>query len=220
MDGGLYALKAVSKKFAMKWRGELVKREFDVMREVSHPNIIRLISAFSDKNNYYFVLEYCPGGTLYQLIRRMKKLPQKLAMFYFCELLQTMEYLHSRNIIFRDIKAENILVDERGHLKLTDFGLAKKIAARDELMNSFCGSPIYIAPETLKRESYGVKVDFYAMGVLLYEMLFGVPPYVEKNADLLKQLKISKDITLPSNLDERIKLCLRMSVHRVDCCYR
>jgi serine/threonine protein kinase len=101
-------------------------------------------------------------------------------------------YLHKNNILFRDFKAENVLLDYYGHLKLTDFGLARKIQLEDGRANySFCGSPIYIAPETLERKPYDHKVDYYALGILLFEMLTGQPPYNFKQADLIKNAKIN-----------------------------
>lgn len=199
----------------MRWRGELIKREFDIMRGVSHPFIVKLVAAFSDNRDYNFVVEYCAGGTLYELIRKYKQLPLRMALYYFCEMLLALEYLHSRNIIFRDIKAENILVDHLGHLRLTDFGLAQQLESRDHQVNSFCGSPIYIAPETIEKVPYDVRVDFYALGVLLYEMITGTPPFINRDTEVLKKLKLQGSISYPSTMHPVVKTIVDKCAARV-----
>lgn len=218
IQGGLYALKKVSKKFSMKWKGELIKREYDIMKDIFHPNIVQLYGSYPDEKFYNFVLEYCPGGNLFELIKRYRKLPLDISLYYFCELLLALEYLHNRNIIFRDIKAENIMLDEKGHLKLTDFGLAKVLNSRDEMVNSFCGSPIYIAPETLKKEPYSRKVDFYALGILLYEMITGLPPFLNKDPNMLKNLKLGGYVRYPSGLSPQVKSLMDSLLHVVVNC--
>lgn len=117
-------------------------------------------------------------------------------------MLSVVRYLHSKGILFRDLKAENFLLDYYGHIKLTDFGLARRVEldlkkseggnfTADRGLYSFCGSPIYIAPETLLKKAYGFKVDYYAMGILLFEMLTGKPPFNFKKADLIKKAKLT-----------------------------
>lgn len=214
-DGRVYALKKVSKKFAMRWKGELIKREFEIMRSVKHPFIVRLFASYSDERDYNFLMEYCPGGTLYELIRKFRSLPVPMALYYFCEMLLAIEYLHSRNVMFRDLKAENILVDAKGHLKLTDFGLALKLEEREDLADSYCGSPIYIAPETLQRQRYDRRVDFYALGVLLYEMIVGTPPFINKNTTTLKEMKIQGDVRYPKVIDPGVKNILEKCLAKV-----
>ena len=214
-DGKIYAMKVISKKFASKWGGELVKREFQLMKEVSHPLIVDLEYVFPTDTTYNFVIEFCPGGTLYENLRRKKKFSSRRALIYFAEMLCVMRYLHLHNILFRDLKAENVLLDFYGHIKLTDFGLARRFnlsKARD--IYSFCGSPIYIAPETLARKAYDHKVDYYAMGILLYEMLTGMPPFNFKKADLIKKAKLTKEVEYPSSMDPRIVELLQCCLHK------
>lgn len=214
-SGGIFALKKVSKKFSMKWKGELIKREYDIMKSIYHPNIVQLLGSYPDEKFYNFILEYCPGGNLFELIKRYRKLSVETSLYYFCELLIALEYLHKKSIIFRDIKAENIMLDEKGHVKLTDFGLAKVLNSPDELVNSFCGSPIYIAPETLKKEAYTRKVDFYALGILLYEMVTGLPPYLNKDPNMLKNLKLAGHVRFPSGIPPKVKYLIECLLHVV-----
>lgn len=200
----------------MKWKGELIKREFDIMQAVSHPFIAKLLAAYSDSRDYNFLVEYCAGGTLYELIRKYKRLPLGMALYYFCEMLLALEYLHSRSIIFRDIKAENVLVDHLGHLRLTDFGLAQKLETREHQVHSFCGSPIYIAPETLEKVPYDVKVDFYALGILLYEMILGSPPFIHRDPEVLKKMKLTGTVSYPNSLNSTVKAMIEKCVARVE----
>lgn len=216
-DNGLMcALKVVSKRLASHWKGELVKREFELWKSCNHPFVVKLDCCFTTETTFNFVMEFVPGGTLLQLLRRKKKLDPRTSLIYFLELLLLLDDLHKSNIVYRDVKAENILIDLNGHLKLTDFGLARTVtdSSRDENM-SYCGSPIYIAPETLLRRNYSKKVDYYALGVLLFEMLTGVPPfYSPKTADI-KKLKVEKEVELPPEIDPPIKdilaKCLAMN---------
>ena len=103
-----------------------------------------------------------------------------MAKFYFAEILLALEYLHSKNIVYRDLKPENILFDLDGHLKLADFGLSKWLK-KEEMTNSFCGSPEYMCPEILKRDGHNSMVDYYTLGALLFEMLTGLPPHYCEN---------------------------------------
>jgi len=214
-DGKLWGLKTVSKNFASKWRFELIRREYEIMREACHPFIVKMFGSFTDQKNYNFIIEYCPGGNLFELLRKLKRLPSKMALYYFCEMLLAVQYLHRKNIIFRDIKAENILLDANGHLKLTDFGLAKQLDSRDEAVNSFCGSPIYIAPETLRKEKYNRKVDFYALGILLYEMVTGVPPFLNKDPNILKNMKLQGAVHYPSSMHPKVRTMIEACLHGV-----
>ena len=120
------------------------------MKDVDHPLIVDLIYVFPTEETYNFVMEFCPGGNLYENLKQRGRFSQQRSLVYFAELLEMVKYLHSKNILFRDFKAENLLLDFFGHLKLTDFGLARKFDKEQGRQNlSFCGSPIYIAPETL-----------------------------------------------------------------------
>ena len=122
-------------------------------------------------------MEYCPNGDLAKHLLFEKRFSEEKAKFYICEVLLALENLHQRDIIFRDLKPDNVVLDSQGHAKLTDFGLSKEGINDNVITNSFCGSIAYLAPEMLKKQGHGKAVDWYLLGVLLYEMLVGITPF-------------------------------------------
>jgi serine/threonine protein kinase len=116
-------------------------------------------------------------------LHKDRRFPEDRARMYLCEIMLALEDLHKRNIIYRDLKPDNIVFDSMGHALLTDFGLAKEDVAGSNQAKSFCGSPAYLAPEMLKRAGHGKAIDWYLTGVLLYEMLVGIPPYYSNNKE-------------------------------------
>ena len=136
-------------------------------------------------------MEYCPNGDLAKHLLFEKRFSEERAKFYICEVLLALENLHQRDIIFRDLKPDNVVLDSEGHCKLTDFGLSKEGINENQITNSFCGSIAYLAPEMLKKQGHGAylapemlkkqghgkAVDWYLLGVLLYEMLVGITPF-------------------------------------------
>lgn len=133
------------------------------------------------------ILDYCPGGDLGKIIGRERRLSEDRARIYLAEIVLALEDLHNRDIIFRDLKPDNVVIDENGHALLTDFGLSKEGVLDNQAAKSFCGSIAYLAPEMLRRTGHGKSVDWYLCGVLLYEMLIGCPPYFNNNRDMLFQ---------------------------------
>lgn len=120
------------------------------------------------------VMDYCPGGELFHLQRRLLRFSEEEAKGYFIEVLLAIEHLHSKSIVYRDLKPENIMIDLQGHLRIADFGLAKVIR---EKRYSYCGSLEYMSPEIVTREGHSFEVDYYCLGALLYEMVVGCPPF-------------------------------------------
>lgn len=122
-----------------------------------------------------------------KVLGREKRFNEERARLYLAEVLLALEDLHKRDIIFRDLKPDNVVLDEEGHALLTDFGLSKQGVLDNQGAKSFCGSVAYLAPEMLKRIGHGKSVDWYLLGVLLYEMLVGIPPYFTNNKEKLFQ---------------------------------
>jgi len=138
--------------------------------------------AFQTQSKLFLVFDYVQGGELFFHLDKSQYFTEERARFYAAEVLLTLEFLHSKKIIFRDLKPENILLDTTGHIKITDFGLAKDFSGKaKEKANSFCGTAEYLAPEIVKGIEYDKSVDYWALAILLYEMLTGAPPFEDDN---------------------------------------
>ena len=153
------------------------------MTKISHPFLLKLEYAFETKDYLAFAMEYCSGGELFFHLRKVKRMSEEMARFYFWEICLAIEYLHNRGIIYRDIKPENIFLDHEGHIRIGDFGLSKPDMDTNELTYSFCGSPEYMPPEIILKTGHTYTVDYYCMGALLYELVTGLPPYYSTNHD-------------------------------------
>lgn len=173
-----YAMKVLNKQRIMGQNLlKYVMAERNVLSLTSHPFIVKLYYSFQTWHKLFLILEYCPRGDLAKHLRNEKRFTEERARFYICEIILALENLHSRGIIFRDLKPDNVVLDIDGHAKLTDFGLSKEGVFEANCAKSFCGSIAYLAPEMLKKQGHGKAVDWYLLGVLFYEMLTGNPPY-------------------------------------------
>lgn len=138
--------------------------------------------AFQSPDRFFFALDYVNGGDLYHHLKKRTKLSEKDARFYACELILALDFLHEKGYIYRDLKPENILLDSEGHVKLTDFGLSRQLNMKEgELANTFCGTPSYLAPELILRKGYDKMADWWSLGILIYEMVVGSPPFYNLN---------------------------------------
>lgn len=175
----MYALKIIDKSNC-KGKEHYIDAEVRVMKKLKHPHIISLILDVDQQNNMYLVLEYVSGGDLFDAITRVTRFSEDQSRIMIKHLASAMAYLHSMSIVHRDIKPENLLVelDEKGNvvmLKLADFGLACEVT---EPLLAVCGTPTYVAPEILWETGYGLKIDVWAAGIILYILLCGFPPFV------------------------------------------
>ena len=175
--GYLYAMKIIQKEGIDKIHARILKRELKIFKDMDHPFVIKLYYSFQTNTSYNFVMEYCPGRDLFKILLEKKKLPESTAQLYFSELLLALDYQHKNLIIYRDLKLENVLLGVDGHIKLIDFGLSKKLKYEGAMTDSFCGSPLYIAPEILDKAKYNHRIDYFSLGVLLYELQCGFPPF-------------------------------------------
>jgi serine/threonine protein kinase len=155
-SGKLYAMKIIKKEMIEKKdKVRQIMMERRILEKVKSPFIIDLHWAFKSADYLHMVLDFCPGGELFFHLTRFGKFSERIAQFYFCEVLLALEVLHDRGIVYRDLKPENILLDIDGHVILTDFGLSKDNFHKDSLAYSFCGSPEYMSPEMLNESGHG-----------------------------------------------------------------
>ena len=207
-----YAMKVLSKDRIMSQN--LLKyaiAERNVLSTSNHPFIVKLSYAFQTSSRLFLVIEYCPNGDLSRHLVFEKRFKEERAKFYLCEVLLALEDLHKRDIIFRDLKPDNVVLDKDGHCKLTDFGLSKEGVGRDIYAQSFCGSIAYLAPEMLKKKGHTKAVDWYLLGVLFYEMLVGVTPYfTTRKEEIFYNIEFG-DLKIPNFVSkEAAELLLRL----------
>uniref|UniRef100_A0A8C1E9J8 Protein kinase C n=1 Tax=Cyprinus carpio carpio TaxID=630221 RepID=A0A8C1E9J8_CYPCA len=184
----IYAMKVVKKELVhddedIDW----VQTEKHVFEQAStNPFLVGLHSCFQTESRLFLVIEYVNGGDLMFHMQRQRKLPEEHARFYAAEICIALNFLHEKGIIYRDLKLDNVLLDQDGHIKITDYGMCKEGIRPGDTTSTFCGTPNYIAPEILRGEDYGFSVDWWALGVLMFEMMAGRSPFdiITDNPDM------------------------------------
>jgi len=214
-DGQLFAMKMLRKENIIKRnQTEHTKTERNVLEAVTHPFIVTLYYAFQTPTKLHFVLEYCAGGELFFHLSRAGRFSEGRCKFYASEILLAITYLHSLNVIYRDLKPENVLLDEEGHAKLTDFGLSKEGIMDNVSANTMCGTPEYLAPEILDKRGHGRAVDWYSLGALIYEMLTSLPPFYTKDREKLFDRIRRGELSYPSFITPVAKAHLQALLER------
>lgn len=207
-----YALKLQSKKMIVdSGLQEHILNEMRVMRKINHPFIAKLYVALQDKSYIYFVLELLQGGELFTHLRNRGKLPEQSARFYAATVVYAFSTLHAKKIAYRDLKPENLVMDSKGYVKLVDFGLAKQLLSGKTW--TLCGTPDYLAPEIILNEGHDLAVDYWALGVLIFEMVVGAPPFYAEDPMEVYEKILSGNPPMPTfftrNLSDLIKKLLR-----------
>lgn len=180
----IYAMKILKKTHLVE-RDEVghTKSERIILAKNCSPFLVGLKFSFQSPEKIYLVLDYINGGELFFHLQNEGKFSEERSRFYAAQLLSALESLHEINVIYRDLKPENILVDYDGYIALTDFGLCKEEIKQGEKTNTFCGTPEYMAPEVLQQKGYGPAVDWWTLGILIFEMLTGLPPFYDENTN-------------------------------------
>lgn len=205
----VFALKILRKSEVVKLKQiDHVRHERAILADVSgFPFITNMLASFSDHDFLYIVLDYVPGGELFSYLRKYRRFDEDMARFYAAEIVLVLEFLHESQdgVAYRDLKPENLLLDGQGHIKLVDFGFAKRLGGRREGDSgpketyTLCGTPEYLAPEVIHNKGHTTAVDWWALGILIYEFLTGYPPFWHQNPiEIYKQI-VEKPVVFPQD---------------------
>lgn len=180
----LYALKVISKLETIKKKFfNQLKNEKKILEKIDNPFVVKREYCFTSPSYVFFAMEFKQGGNLYHHIKK-KKFNENTTKFYAAQILYALAYLHCNNIIYRDVKPENILLNKKGNSCIADFGISKIMNIKDKTM-TFVGTPQYVAPEIIMGRAHGKAVDIWSFGILLYEMVFGYTPFYHKNQNII-----------------------------------
>ena len=193
----LFAIKMISKLEIIKRNFfDNLKNEKKIMEQIKNPFLVNMEYCFSSASYVFFAMKFKQGGELYYHLRKRTRFNENTAKFYACQILSGLSNLHSFNIMYRDLKPENVLLDEKGNACLADFGISKILNPR-ETTKSYVGTPEYIAPEMVLQKEYNRSVDIWCFGILLYEMVYGLPPFYNKNQNIMLNWVIKLDPSFP-----------------------
>ncbi|KAK5669139.1 hypothetical protein BDV3_003332 [Batrachochytrium dendrobatidis] len=202
-SGKHYAMKVLRKTEIIKLRQvEHTLNEKHILEQLNFPFLVQIFGTFQDSNNLYLVLEYVQGGELFSYLRKSGRFSNHVARFYAAQVVMAFDYLHTKDIIYRDLKPENLLIDVFGNIKITDFGFAKFVP---DVTWTLCGTPDYLAPEIIQSKGYGRAVDWWALGVLIYEMLAGHPPFYDEDHFKLYEKILQCKLRFPPHFDPMAK---------------
>lgn len=205
-DGKIFAMKSLSKATLQKQKQlKYAISECKIMKQLNHPFIVPLYYAFQTPKYLYLILELCPNGDLFDLLEKKGVLEETLARFYLAEVILALEYLHEAEIIYRDLKPANVLIDSEFHAKLADFGLAKEKVNKINPAMTMAGSPAYLPPEIVAKKGATFASDIYGLGPLLYELLTGKTPYYADDIDMLFQNIKTAKLSFPDSVSQTAK---------------
>eukprot|EP00808_Paulinella_micropora_P030886 g70897.t1 len=207
--GQIYAMKILKKEqLVARKQVEHTRTERKVLANIDHPFIVSLRYAFQTSGKLYMVLDYFTGGELFFHLKQKGCFDEKQARFYISEIALAIHCLHQKDIVYRDLKPENVLLDMDGHVRLTDFGLSKESVNGTTLTHTFCGTPEYLAPEVIRGDGYQKPVDWWSLGTLFYEMLTGLPPFFNPNLQAMYESILNQPVKMPSHISPEAKSLL------------
>jgi len=180
------------------------KTETHILKQIRHPFLTRMFFAFQSEGKLYMVLNYLPGGELFYRLKREGRFSVERVRLYAAEIGLGLGHLHGL-MIYRDLNPENVLLDEVGHICLTDFGLSKESVSTPTAARTFCGTPEYLAPEILQGIGHGKAVDWWSLGTLIFEMLTGLPPFYSRNVNHMYEKILKAELRCPSYLPADVK---------------
>nr|WVH01947.1 cAMP-dependent protein kinase [Naematelia aurantialba] len=200
----LFALKYINKAKCVKMKAVAnIVQERRLLEEIDHPFVVNLRYAFQDDENCFFVLDLMLGGDLRFHLDRAGAMSEETVRFYMAEVALAVDYLHSKRIVHRDLKPDNILLDERGHAHITDFNIAVHFSER-RLLTGVAGSMAYMAPEVLTKRGYSAPVDFWSLGILGYELLFGRRPFRGRTNTALTNSILHEPLSWPEDAASKV----------------
>lgn len=201
-SGVAVAMKIVKRRGKSKRSEEKDRQESKVLESMNHPFIVHLYKTFRTEQEYFIVMELLSGGEVHQHLKKAGRFSHAHVKFYCSEVCLALEYLHKKNIIYRDLKPENLVINSDGHTVLTDMGLAKHVNIREGgRAFSFCGTPEYLSPEMIQNEGHNHGVDWWAFAVLIFEMLCGHPPFRGDSTDATYKLILAGKFDCPKHLE-------------------
>ena len=199
-DGRIFAMKILKKEFVIGRRQvEHTKAEKNVLMKLNHPFIIKLYYAFQTADKLYMILDFVNGGELFHHLRSVGYFTEERAKYYAAEIALALIHIHSLGIIYRDLKPENLLLDYTGNIIITDFGLSKQLAD-GETTSTYCGTADYLAPEVITGEGHGAPVDWWSLGILIYEMVTGHTPFYDDDINVMYQRIKRSNPIFPKNI--------------------
>lgn len=201
-DKSVHAVKILCKNTLVKMKQvEHTLSEKRILNAVEFPFIVKLQHHFMSDTKLCMVMEYCVGGEIFRLLRNNKRFSERNCQFYASQIVLVFEYLHSCGVMYRDLKPENILLDSSGYIKIADFGFAKKTK---KATYTLCGTPDYLAPEMILNKGYSKSVDWWALGVFIYEMASGYTPFFSNKQIKCYEKIISGTYTLPKAFSKEL----------------
>lgn len=206
-----FALKKISKfNLVSKNKTQYLAREISILDTIRNPFLVKCYGRFQDRENLYILFEYLPGGDLLRLRNLLRVFTVELTQFYLAEILEALDHLHCRNVVYRGLKPENIVLDSQGHIRLVDFGMVKKIEDSERTF-TITGTPEYLAPEVILKAGHGEEVDLWTFGIVLFELLTGKLPFTGRSPMVLYEKILNLEPNVNKITDNNAQdLCVKL----------